>query len=390
MTDARKSNLIYIAFICTVIPLIVILFALSKTKERDNMSVDYNKTFDIGGYTVKITDCIYFSDTQEITFSYKYKPKTSEPTNSAPEIYAITYTKEGKTNQPIKYDITNLTSEEQRINCKDIGSDIYYITVNISSKEPDYYDDDTIDEFGDIIKGDFHEGKKYNFYVQIDLRDMTAMTQNAYQTYTTAPPVSTTTESIQQIDLDPEGTFVITTTTTSEEVTTTTSTSTVTTTTKTETKIETSGETKVVTAAPSSDDHYNNYYNDYSYNNNFDDHNNQETPENNTPYTTESTQTTYEHTTTAAYTPPVIKGLSIESDYTNNDVHLSTGSSTTLRPVITPNNAESKIIWESNRTDIAEVDNSGKVTAKSKGKAIIIARADDNSSITASCMITVE
>ena len=184
----------------------------------------------MGGYAVKINNCIYFTDTNEIVFTFKYKAMVGSPTNSIPEIYSITYSLKDELNSKLTYKTQDNSDEEQLVTCTDFDKDLYYIKVNFISKEPDYYDQDTYDDFGDVVKGAFHEGKKYDSYVQIDVQDMLKMTKNEYKTYTTQAPVTATEESSAADKvIDPSGTFVITTTTTpmtteSSEPATTTST----------------------------------------------------------------------------------------------------------------------------------------------------------------------
>ena len=58
---------------------------------------------------------------------------------------------------------------------------------------------------------------------------------------------------------------------------------------------------------------------------------------------------------------------------------------------IQPDNATDKsITWSSDKTDIAEVNNEGVVTAKKPGTAIITATANGGENVTASCSVTVE
>jgi len=57
---------------------------------------------------------------------------------------------------------------------------------------------------------------------------------------------------------------------------------------------------------------------------------------------------------------------------------------------VLPDNANNKsVTWSSSDSAIASVDNSGKVTAKAKGKATIKATANDGSGVNATCSIVV-
>ena len=66
------------------------------------------------------------------------------------------------------------------------------------------------------------------------------------------------------------------------------------------------------------------------------------------------------------------------------------GESLTLVVTVTPDNAENKTVsWSSSSDAVATVDNSGKVTAVSKGTATIKATANDGSGVFASCSVEV-
>ena len=70
---------------------------------------------------------------------------------------------------------------------------------------------------------------------------------------------------------------------------------------------------------------------------------------------------------------------------------LNEGEEETLVPTINPSNAADKTIkWTSSDTSVATVDDSGKVTAVSKGTATIKAEANDGSGKHATCSITVK
>ena len=65
--------------------------------------------------------------------------------------------------------------------------------------------------------------------------------------------------------------------------------------------------------------------------------------------------------------------------------------SETLTATVLPNNATDKTVtWNSDNTNVADVDGNGKVTAKSKGSATITCTANDGSGVQATCVVTVE
>jgi uncharacterized protein YjdB len=70
---------------------------------------------------------------------------------------------------------------------------------------------------------------------------------------------------------------------------------------------------------------------------------------------------------------------------------LAAGETATLSATITPSNATNQsIIWASDNPAIAEVDESGKVTAIAPGTARITAATTDGSNLSATCTVTVE
>ena len=71
-------------------------------------------------------------------------------------------------------------------------------------------------------------------------------------------------------------------------------------------------------------------------------------------------------------------------------VILTKGQTMTLAPTISPSNAYDKsVIWSSDNTSVATVDQSGMVTAKSNGTASIKATSKDGSGKVASCFVAV-
>ncbi len=62
----------------------------------------------------------------------------------------------------------------------------------------------------------------------------------------------------------------------------------------------------------------------------------------------------------------------------------------TLTATVTPSNATNKnVIWSSNKTNVATIDQSGKVTAVGIGSCVVTATAEDGSGVTAECVVTV-
>lgn len=82
----------------------------------------------------------------------------------------------------------------------------------------------------------------------------------------------------------------------------------------------------------------------------------------------------------------IVSGITLsESELTLNE-----GESTQLSATITPELANNKtLLWSSSNEAVAVVSETGKVTAISKGSAIITAKATDGSNVSASCVINV-
>ena len=69
---------------------------------------------------------------------------------------------------------------------------------------------------------------------------------------------------------------------------------------------------------------------------------------------------------------------------------INKGNSLTLTATVLPTNATTKTLsWSSSNTNVATVDQNGKVTAKAAGVALITASATDGSGVNASCRVTV-
>ena len=82
---------------------------------------------------------------------------------------------------------------------------------------------------------------------------------------------------------------------------------------------------------------------------------------------------------------PTVAVTSVELDQT--DITLKKGDSQTLKATVKPDNATDKnVTWTSSKTDVATVDNAGKVTAVAKGAATITASCSGK---TATCKVTV-
>lgn len=90
---------------------------------------------------------------------------------------------------------------------------------------------------------------------------------------------------------------------------------------------------------------------------------------------------------TLVYDLESISSIQISNEY----LILTEGETSTLSCTILPSTASVKTLhWASNNTDVAIVDNDGKVTAINAGSAIITALSLDGSNLSQTCVVTVE
>lgn len=83
---------------------------------------------------------------------------------------------------------------------------------------------------------------------------------------------------------------------------------------------------------------------------------------------------------------PAATGVSL--DQTALDFYVG-DADVTLKAIVTPNDADQTVIWESSNTDVATVNANGKVHAVAKGNATITAKVKSNESLKAECAVTV-
>lgn len=79
-------------------------------------------------------------------------------------------------------------------------------------------------------------------------------------------------------------------------------------------------------------------------------------------------------------------GITLSSE----SVNLIEGNSATVTATLTPTNTTDSVSWSVDNTDVATVDENGKVTAVSEGTATLTARANDTVSATAAITVTKE
>lgn len=426
----KKSNTIYIIFsvIVAAIFIFFIMIPITRNNGEERFSVDYNKKGNVGEFDYKVSDATYLKDTKDLYFVFSSKftsTKFEEKGVTKPKITKIELTYKNEKGKEVTEEVTNKVTEEKRsdiskyITIPDVSDKYIYVKVYIESSIKAYDEPDTTDEFGDTVKGEHHKKEVFEEYVMFDYKDITvsdsakdkAKRQAFLDKQNANKQSETDTDSDAENDKGDDIIVSKKADSSSEEATETTTKKTTTTTTKktedssSKSKAETAGPVTYTTggggggastggysgggggaSGGGSVDYYDDGGNDDDYNE----------PEQTTVQTTvETTKATTKETTKATTVetePPYInvRGLKIECDFDNNQVTLKSGETTTLKAVISPDNANNKELkWESNKEDIATVDSKGKVKAVSKGKAIITVKSVDNSSVTASIMITV-
>lgn len=368
MTNAKKSNIIYSVFLAVLIPLLIMFVAFSGSANRENFTLDYNIVFEIGSYNVKVADCRYDEKEETISFVFKYKLKEEvvEANNSEPVVDSIIYHYE-KNSDELVFSTEKISKDETKVICTGVPKKMWYITVNLYSKDYDYTDPDTVDEFGDTIKGETHKGKEHRYYLQIDSRDMNKEDDRSDNSGVSSSSDSSDIKSSVTIS----ETYSVTTTTseTSKTGTENTGNSSLSTTRTSTTAAQKS------TAENSTNSNYT-------------------SAKPQSKQTNKRSETAVKKTSKAtakATTASTIKAeaLSLKTGYASNNVTLKVGQSAKVEPIITPSSAASiDFIWSSSKTSVATVDGNGNIKAITPGKAIIVVKTKTGS-LTAACMVTV-
>ncbi len=406
--ETKKSNIIYTLFILITIPLFFFMLSYPalRSKANDNKSKYYNESIELGAYMIKVSDAAYLEDKSELDFMLSVIKKSGKTEEVKPEIESVYYYYKGGKYKDVTSNMTidQLNDISSLAKISDAESEFSYIGIAISYKENDHYADDKVDEFGDTIKGELIEGKTYKVVICIDKRDIEFMDSKDYDPKgkDLSSQESDDTSSESDDSSKSEETYIITTTTTqpilepeSRPITTTSRTS------DSSSSTEKKDNSSIATNHTYSGGNSNGggYIggnnvgggNDYS---NDDEPREEETTTTKVETAAPVTTTTPQPTTTT--TAPIVTraiihvdGIRLETDYAANNVTLKIGEEHKVKAVISPENADDKSVkWESNREDIAVIDDDGKIKAVGKGKAIITATTND-SGLKASCMVTV-
>lgn len=420
--DTRKGNAIYLIFLFTVIPIFmmfIIIPVVQASRADNSLNVDYNKTLELNDYIIKISDAAYLTDKKELDFMLSVKANKQSPTGSYPEItqLTITYNNGDLIEKNSDFSIKTLNDISEIISVNGINKDIKSVKIIVESTQPEYYDADTTDEFGDVIKGEKHESETYGQMIVIDGKDIEYISSSEYdpqgkdisennidnenisenndnssvQAYNNLNQPVTIPKNTKKKDavdyeewLNEQNRNKATTTKKSTQVS------------KDNSSLsENKSNQDYSENSPSNNTDNNNA--DYSDNNYYENNN----PEDNTSAQTQSTtqtqvaqppQTTRPVITMSTTTQPsviYVTGIKLNTGIADNNIRLSSGDTYQISAIISPSNATNQIvIWSSNRIDIATIDSNGNITAQGSGKAIITATTSDGG-LTASCMVTV-
>lgn len=182
----KKSNIIYIIFLSSVVFITALFFtAISLKKEKNDYSVDYNTTISLGNYIAKITNGTYISDKKELYFCLSTKINTnSEHLSSEPKLNNLRIAfrdkngKEHKEDLTDKNEISKINDMTYKVTISDVSDDYLYVYIEMKSVREEYQDEDTTDEFGNRQKGDIHKKEEFIQYVIMDRDDITVISSD--------------------------------------------------------------------------------------------------------------------------------------------------------------------------------------------------------------------
>lgn len=353
----------YIIFVAIVVP-IIFLFVLSgvfMSKDDKSNTLNYNTSVSLLNYNMKVSYATYNTDTHTFEFTWFVTEKMTSNSSSVPQIYSIASSSD--LDKFIEYESNTLSDAATRVVAKNVDNDFDYIRVYFSSKAADTVVEDKYDDFGDFVEGYTIEGEESYLEVRIDRSDIQII-DNAYAATSTVvtfeniePPNDDTTTTVTDNIITSTSTDIPRETTSSD---TTTSAKTDVSSISRETTAKTIAATTSKATTPIS----------------------KTTTTTTTKTTTLTTTTTTKSTTTTSaivVQPPVTQafvethGLKIScSKASNGIISMQTSETAQLIPVFTPENATYRTVkWSSTDSNVAVVDNDGKVTAVSKGSCII-------------------
>lgn len=192
MLKTQKSNICYVLFLMIVIPLILLfLFAPQKRTKENLTSKDYNRAFEIGSYNFKVSNVVRSSDCSKLSFYYKVAERITPTRNSKPEIVSVVFYDKKNNAIEKKFTVKKIKFDEFKVTVDNAENKFMYVKINITSQENSYTEPDTVDQFGDVVKGTYHQGKPLDYYINVDVQDISDLSSEEFEKYT--PPIITTT-----------------------------------------------------------------------------------------------------------------------------------------------------------------------------------------------------
>lgn len=407
VVSPKKSNKIYAVFTILSVIIFALFFSSSAIANANTPSVSsyYDEIIRLNDMNIKVTNASFHDKIVELTL--KCKLMSSFSTQLYPKVTKVTF--DGLSNE-YKFETGEKVDDySQCITVLNPPEKFEFMKVVVSSSMPDTIVEDSYNEFGELVKGKTVKGKVYSATVIIDKKDMA----NKHIEIIPAHKDDSLPDEFDTMTLATTTTFASAATSNTSAATTTATTSA---TTITTTKIDHEGEQAHAVNQTTTEENNHDGEQAYNQNQNYDDGDNHYgepaynpnqtyTQENNhdgeQAYNTNQTATGIPQTTTGAAvmrttttrqtTQAVVhcSGIKLITDFENNNILLEINKSSVIKAEVTPSSSADKSVrWSSNREDIAKVDDNGKVTAVSKGKAIITATTSDGG-LTASCMVTV-
>lgn len=212
------------------------LFWISSSEEAESKSVDYNVSFNINDdYILKVSDAKFDEKTKKLFFNCYVKNKYDDyadttNNNTMPSLIDdIVVTQPTTTTTTANYDeygtlksYTNPTlksiqfddyvagnSSKYKIDKSKNNHDYGYnviadfentekstfdiVYIEFSYMQSAYKEPDTVDEFGNIIPGEYHEAEEQSGFVYIDINDIEITSFNDFTKITSATTIASTT-----------------------------------------------------------------------------------------------------------------------------------------------------------------------------------------------------
>ena len=181
----KKSSMVFLILAAVIVVIVIVICIIhAKNNNSENFTEDYDKVYALGSYSMKINTMNYLTDTKQLNFIYYCKQtgygeaKTSKPIVSE---VRFQYDEKGEKAQQFPFESETLNDIQSLYIVKDVEmTNVRVIYVVLEYKDNDYYDADKVDEFGDVIKGEFHEGETHYFYIALDISDLVQIKSSEY------------------------------------------------------------------------------------------------------------------------------------------------------------------------------------------------------------------